>query len=78
MVQPTVKSLAEEVSSKSNVVKSSVISSQDYKAKLNNYFYGLNYDSENILTHNGESITTKFPTTGKNSNNELIYTVEIN
>ncbi|MCI5996627.1 MAG: thiol-activated cytolysin family protein [Peptoniphilaceae bacterium] len=77
MVQPTVKSLAEEVSSKSNVVKSSVISSQDYKAKLNNYFYGLNYDSENILTHNGESITTKFPTTGKNSNNEFIVVEKI-
>ena len=82
MIQPTVKSFAEEVletkvPETEDVVESLVSLNENYKDVLNKYIYGLNYDTENILTHNGEKITTKFPTTGKNKNNEFVVIEKI-
>lgn len=44
---------------------------------LNAYLYGLNYNNEDILTYNGENITNKFPTTGKNEGNYFVVVEKI-
>lgn len=44
---------------------------------LNTYLKTLNYDEDNILTHNGESITNYFPTYSKFKNGEFIVVEKI-
>lgn len=74
MAQPMTKSFANDV----NVaVEDDNYFVHENFDEVNNYLRGLDYDPEDLLVHNGETISNKFPKYGKVNNGEFIVVEKI-